>query len=198
MSWSVEGTYMETCNCQVACPCIFLSDPTEGECGALIGWHVDSGADDGVVLDGLTVAMAVMSPGNMATTPWKVALYIDDRATETQKQSLLKIFSGQGGGHPAALAAHVGEVLGAATVPMVFDKRGKHFALTVGDVAEATVEALTGQNDDAITIANHPLAVAPGHLLSVGKSRNMRFRDHGMTWSEHDKSALFSPFSYQG
>ena len=27
MAWSVEGTYIEACNCEVACPCIFFSRP---------------------------------------------------------------------------------------------------------------------------------------------------------------------------
>jgi len=28
-------------NCEAACPCVFLSPPTEGECKVLIGWHID-------------------------------------------------------------------------------------------------------------------------------------------------------------
>ena len=32
--WKVTGTYFEACNCDVACPCIFLSPPTTGECKA--------------------------------------------------------------------------------------------------------------------------------------------------------------------
>jgi hypothetical protein len=35
-SWKVRGTYFETCNCAVACPCVFLSAPTDGECTVLI------------------------------------------------------------------------------------------------------------------------------------------------------------------
>ena len=30
--WNVAGTYFEACNCNVACPYVFLSPPTEGEC----------------------------------------------------------------------------------------------------------------------------------------------------------------------
>ena len=38
MTWSIKGTYFESCNCEVACPCLFLSAPTEGYCTALVGW----------------------------------------------------------------------------------------------------------------------------------------------------------------
>ena len=44
MGWSLSGTYMESCNCEAACPCVFLGPPTEGECTVLIAWHVDRGS----------------------------------------------------------------------------------------------------------------------------------------------------------
>ncbi len=29
--WNLEGTYFEACNCDVVCPCLFLSDPTDDD-----------------------------------------------------------------------------------------------------------------------------------------------------------------------
>jgi hypothetical protein len=88
-AWSLKGTYFETCNCEVACPCVFLSPPTTGECTVLVGWHIEEGRYASVALDGLNVALAVHAPGHMATTKWKAALYFDDRASEGQKNALL-------------------------------------------------------------------------------------------------------------
>jgi hypothetical protein len=34
--WQISGTYGEACNCEPACPCVFLSPPTTGECTVLI------------------------------------------------------------------------------------------------------------------------------------------------------------------
>jgi len=34
--WNITGKYFETCNCDVACPCVFTSPPTEGECKAIV------------------------------------------------------------------------------------------------------------------------------------------------------------------
>lgn len=198
MAWSLKGTYLETCNCATACPCVFLSDPTEGECGALVGWHIDRGHDGEVSLDGLNVAFAVYSPGNMATTQWKIAVYLDDRANASQRESLTRIFGGQAGGHPAALAVHAGEVLGVEAVPMAFRQDGKRFTLTVGKVGAADIEPIEGQGGGGVSISGHPLAVAPGFAATVAKSREMSYRGHGMNWSERGKNAFFSPFSYQG
>src|ERR1700742_3122412 len=77
MSWSVEGTYIEACNCEVACPCVFLSPPTEGDCKVVIGWHIETGRHGDTVLDGLNAAMIAFAPEHMMKGHWKVALYLD-------------------------------------------------------------------------------------------------------------------------
>lgn len=198
MTWNLKGTFMETCNCATACPCAFLSDPTRGECDALVGWHIEEGRDGDVVLDGLNVAFAVHSPGNMATTKWKVAVYVDDRADDQQRASLLGIFGGEVGGHPAALASHVGEMLGVESVPIRFEQDGKRFSLDVGDIGRAVIEQIEGQDGGPVTIQGHPLAIAPGYPATVAKSKTLSYRDHGLSWSEQDRTAFFSPFAYQG
>ena len=107
-NWEIKGTYFESCNCNIACPCIFLESPSTGECTVLIAWQVESGNYNGTELDGLNVALAAYVPGNMIDVDWKVALYIDQRANEAQQEALTLIFSGQAGGHFAAISQHVG------------------------------------------------------------------------------------------
>ncbi|MEZ5365460.1 MAG: DUF1326 domain-containing protein [Bryobacterales bacterium] len=131
---------MEACNCKAACPCIFLSEPTEGDCTAVVGWHIEKGNFGTVDLADLNVAMAVYSPGRMHETQWKAALYLDARADEAQKNSLIQIFSGQAGGHPARLGSHVGEVLGVVSAPIHYEQNGKRRSLKIGDVAAADIE----------------------------------------------------------
>ncbi len=196
-TWQVSGQYLESCNCKPACPCVFLSTPTEGDCTVVVGWHIDTGKYGDVDLGGLNVALAVYSPGTMHEVPWKAALYIDARATEAQKNGLLTIFSGQGGGHPARLAGHIGEVLGVASVPIEFEKNGKHRRLKVGEVADVEIEALAGAGGAEVTIAGHPLCIAPGYPAVVAKSKGLRYEHHGYKWILSDRNGLYSPFSYQ-
>ena len=197
MSWSLEGTYFESCNCEIACPCLFLSPPTTGDCTALVGWSIAKGSDEGVSLDGLNVALAVHSPGNMATTPWKVAVYVDERADEAQNASLMKIFGGQGGGHPARLASHIGEIAGVRSAPIEFSASEGSHSLKIRGIADLEVEQVTGQGDGPVTISGHPLCIAPGYPATVAKSTRHRFSDFGMDWDLSDKTAIFSPFAYQ-
>lgn len=197
-SWEMTGTYMEACNCQEACPCVFLSPPTEGECTGLVGWHIEEGQHAGRDLGGRNVALALYSPGRMSDGDWKVALYIDERADDEQRESLHEIFGGQLGGHPARLAEMIGEVLGVSYVPVAFRKNGSRFRLRIGDVGEANIEAVRGQDDKEITIENHPLAVAPGFPAVLAESESLTYNDHGYDWEISERNGLYSPFAYRG
>jgi hypothetical protein len=195
--WKLSGTYFEACNCDVACPCVFLSAPTSGECTALIGWHIDQGSFGDVVLDGLNVALAVHSPGHMLDVKWKVALYLDDKADQTQNQALTQIFAGQAGGHPARLGAHIGEVLGIKSVGIDYQVNGKRRSIQIANVAEAEIEAIEGQGATEVTVENHPLCIAPGYPAVTAKSKKLSYQDYGLQWQISEKNGFFSPFTYQ-
>jgi len=198
-AWKINGTYFEACNCDAACPCIFLSAPTEDDCTLLVAWHIDEGNFDGVALDNLNVALAVLSPGNMAAVKWTAAVYFDDSASESQKDALTQIFTGQAGGHPGRLVLHVGDVLGISSLPMIYLAEGKRRSLKIEGVAEAEIEALaTGQGGADITVENHPLCIAPGYKAVVSKSKQVTYQDHGFDWQFNDKNGFYSPFVYQG
>jgi hypothetical protein len=196
-SWKVSGIYMEACNCEAACPCVLLGAPTDGQCTVLIGWHVEKGTFANVSLDGLNVALAAHAPGHMLKVKWKVALYLDARATQEQQDALGKIFSGQAGGPPGALAGLIGEVLGVTPKKIGFRAEGKRRALTIDGVAEAEIEALAGQGGKDVTLDGHPFTPVPGFPAVVSRSTKANYRDHGLTLQVTGKSGFFSPFQYQ-
>jgi hypothetical protein len=196
-SWKVAGSYFEACNCDVACPCVFLSPPTSGECTVLLTWHIDHGQFGEVNLDGFNAALAAYSPGHMLLTKWKVALYVDERANQDQRDALTQIFSGQAGGHLANLAPLIGEVLGVKAAPIEYRAEGKRRSMRLGDFAEAEIEGLHGQDDGDVTIARHPFTAVPGFPAAVAKSKQMNFGDYGLKWEVSSKNGFFSPFAYQ-
>jgi hypothetical protein len=195
-SWKIAGSYFETCNCEVACPCVFTSPPTSGDCTVVIAWHIDHGNFGEIDLDGLNAALAAHSPGHMLEVKWKVALYLDERANQRQQDALTQIFSGQAGGHLAALVPLIGEVLGVKAVPIEYRSEGKRRSLRLGNVADAEIEGLSGQDGSDVTIGNHPFTAVPGFPAVVAKSKQMRFSDYGLNWEVSNKNGFFSPFAY--
>ncbi|MEO8080757.1 MAG: DUF1326 domain-containing protein, partial [Caldimonas sp.] len=176
---------------------IFTSPPTEGECTALVAWHIDKGRFGDTTLDGLNVALAVHAPGTMVATKWKVAAYFDDKASPAQNDALHAIFGGKAGGHPAVLASFIGEMVGAANVPMHYHADGRKSSLSIPKVAEASIEALEGQGGEPITIEGHPLCIAPGKAATVARSSDTTYSDHGWKWKFSGRSGLMSGFAYR-
>ena len=195
--WQVTGTYFETCNCETACPCVFLGPPTEGECTVIVAWHIESGAYGDTKLDGLNVVLVVHAPGQMLKTKWRVALYLDQRSNAAQAEALGKIFSGQVGGHPANLAPLIGEVLGVKSAPIEFRAEGKRRSLRIGEIASAEIEAVAGGNGRPPTIQDLPMCIAPGFPVVVGRSKRASFHDLGLDLEVTEKNGFYSPFAYQ-
>lgn len=196
--WNLAGTYMEACNCEAACPCIFTSPPTEEDCTALLGWHVDKGSFGDVALDGLNVALALYSPGHMLQGNWQVALYLDDKATSSQADALGKIFSGQAGGPIAAMSGLIGEVLGLKSVAIEHQSEGGKGSLRVGDVGEIEIAAIQGLDGAEVTIRDQPVNLVPGHPLVVAQSKQLGYRDHGFQWEISGRNGFLANFTYQG
>jgi hypothetical protein len=161
--WKLTGTYFEACNCDVACPCTFLSAPTSGECNALAGWHIENGDFANINLSGLNVALALHAPGHMLEVKWLAALYFDETASDEQKNALTQIFTGQAGGHMANLVPLIGEVLGISSVPIEYETNGKQRRLKIAELAETEIEAIQDQSGADVTINNAPLGIAPGY-----------------------------------
>ncbi|MBV1786660.1 DUF1326 domain-containing protein [Marinobacterium sp. D7] len=194
--WKLEGDYMESCTCRDACPCLFMGSPTEGSCDALVGWHINKGQFGETALDNLNVVVALHSPGHMAEGNWKVVLYVDERADQSQRNALGGIFGGQQGGHPAMLASFIGEVLGMEYLPISYEGGQGARVFNVGRVAQAKLKAMEGQGGAEVQILNHPLAVAPGQKLTVAKSETLKHGAYGLDFEFSDRMAFYSPFNY--
>ena len=196
--WNLSGSYFEACNCEVACPCVFLSAPSSGECNLLLAWHIEKGHLGDLPLDGLNVALAVHSPGPMTRVKWDVALYLDERASPAQRDALDAIFGGQAGGEPAALAPLIGKVLGVKSVRIEFRAVGKRRSLRIPKVAEMRIEAIKGQGGADVTLENVPLIAVPNQTVVVAKSEKLSLHDFGFEWEFTEKNGFYSPFSFKG
>ncbi len=196
-NWSLKGNYFESCNCDLVCPCIFLMPPTQGHCKALVAWHIAEGKMEDTRLDNLNVAIWLHSPGSLTDGNWRLALYIDERANEAQKDALTQIYGGQAGGHPAVLAGFVTELMGVKTAKIEFTESGKKHHLIIKDVAENEMYSLDGEDGGEVKVTNHPLAVSPANAAVISKSKTLKFKDYDVDWAESETVGLSAAFFYQ-
>jgi hypothetical protein len=76
--WYLKADYLENCNCDLLCPCLFAVKPTAGDCNVPIAYHIREGYYGNVRLDDLTAVRVTIfpGPGLMSDGNQKMALYI--------------------------------------------------------------------------------------------------------------------------
>jgi hypothetical protein len=200
--WQFTGDYFENCNCDVVCPCVFstmpqlTAMPTAGVCDVAFGFHIESGRYGNVALDRLNVAMMAHTPGPMANGNWTVALYVDERADDQQRQALQAIFAGQAGGIMGAFAPLIGTVLGITFVPITFQKAGQRRSLEIPGLAHLAVHALPAAVPDkeVWAVDAHPFNLQ-GVALASGE-QGSTWEDYGMRWDNSGKNAHYAPIQW--
>ncbi len=197
IDWKLQGSYFETCNCETACPCIWLQDPSEGNCKLLVAWHIKSGFFGELSLDDLNVVLACFAPENMIKGNWQAALYVDDRATEQQFTAIIEIFGGKQGGHLEVLMSFVSEILGVQKVKIDYREEADKRFLTIPGIAQAEIKAIEGIAGGNPTISNPPLCVVSSHPSTVAKSITYHYQDYDKEWQFSDRNGFYSPFIYQ-
>ena len=93
--WKIDGTELANCNCDYSCPCQFNALPTHGNCEAALALHIEKGHHGNVSLDGLNIAATVVWPGPIHLGGGVIQPIVDERATDEQRNALLRIMSGE-------------------------------------------------------------------------------------------------------
>src|SRR3954454_3298319 len=120
MAWKIDGTYFETCSCELVCPCTASFDlgATYDRCRVTLVFNVAEGDVDGTDVGGLTVAAVADTPKVMTDGNWRMGVFIDEAASPEQAEALGGVFSGALGGPMEALGPLIGENLGVERAPI--------------------------------------------------------------------------------
>jgi hypothetical protein len=142
MSWSMTGEYVETCSCELMCPCNLSLDhgATYDFCRVTLVFDIREGEIEGTDVGGLTVAAIADTPKVMTEGNWKLGVFVDDQASDEQADKLVQVFGGQLGGPMAALAPLVGEMLGVERAPIEVRHDGLRHSVRVGDAIDFEIE----------------------------------------------------------
>jgi hypothetical protein len=142
MAWDLRGSYVETCSCELMCPCNLSFDhgATYDFCRVVLVFNIREGAVEGTDIAGLKVAVIADTPKIMTEGNWRLGVFIDERATDVQLDQLVKVFSGQLGGPMAGLAPLVGELLGVERAAIEVDEDGLRHSVRVGDAIDFEIQ----------------------------------------------------------
>ncbi|WP_028062138.1 DUF1326 domain-containing protein [Solirubrobacter soli] len=142
MAWNLRGNYVETCSCELMCPCNLSFDhgATYDFCRATLAFEIREGEIEGTDIGALNLVAIIDTPKVMTDGNWKLGVFIDDRADDEQADKLTRVFTGQLGGPMAGLAPLVGEVLGVQRAPIEVLHDGLRHSVRIGDDVDFEVQ----------------------------------------------------------
>ena len=82
MAWDLTGGYVETCSCELMCPCNLWFDhgATYDFCRVSLVFSIQRGQIEGTDIAGCKVAVIAGTPKVMTDGKWRLGMYVDDRA----------------------------------------------------------------------------------------------------------------------
>ena len=142
MAWRLKGSYVETCSCDLICPCnaTFDHGATYDYCRVTLVFNIKEGDVEGIDIGGLKVAAIAETPKVMTDGNWRLGVFIDENASEEQADKLVKVFTGQIGGPMAALGPLVGEMLGVERAAITVEDDGVRHSVRVGDSIDFEIQ----------------------------------------------------------
>jgi hypothetical protein len=185
MSWTLAGSYFETCSCDVVCPCTasLSLGATRDRCNLVLVFNVKNGEVDGTDVSGLTVAAVCDTPKVMSEGNWRLGVVIDAAASDEQAEKLGGVFSGALGGPMEALGPMVGENLGVERLPIEVHEDGLKHSVRIGDDVDFEIEDVvpfgveTGE-PAKITGIFHPA----GSELTVSRATRSKINAFGIQY----------------
>src|SRR5262245_32996363 len=94
--WAISGEYMESCNCDYLCPCVYTNPKgpvTYDHCTALMIYRIDDGRFEATALAGRKFALVIRSGKVMADGNWIFAVVVDEAADSAQRAALATLAS---------------------------------------------------------------------------------------------------------
>jgi hypothetical protein len=174
MGYQLEGKILEVCDCNILCPCWVGEDADNGTCDAVLAYHIDRGKIDGIDVSGLTLGLFGHIPGNIMQGNWKIAVFIDDKASPQQEEAILKAWTGKLGGPLADMANLIGEVAAVERAPIAFEVNEGEGRLRIGSIAEATMAPYRSGAGKVTTLNESVFSTIPGSPAYVSKASNYR------------------------
>ncbi len=103
VTYSVTGSYFESCNCDPICPCRMTDGvpggrSTYGVCFGALSWLIEEGHVGEVDVSGLAVALVIRYDDDEQGSPWTIVLHVDADGDERQRAGLTDVFLGRLGG----------------------------------------------------------------------------------------------------
>lgn len=168
MAWSVSGELIETCSCNMLCPCWFgqadLMLLDQGYCATALLLRIREGNHEGVDLSGQNAVVALHFPGpTLFDANGTGRLYIDESASDEQASALETILQGASGGGMEVPSSLLSSWLPSKRVAINVSETDGDITAVLAGVGELKSRRLVNDLGKKMTLKNAAFSVAFGH-----------------------------------
>lgn len=206
MAWNLSGELIETCSCNMLCPCWFgqadLMLMDQGWCGTTLLLRVREGTHDGVDLSGQKAAVTLHFPGpTLFDANGTGRVYIDDAASETQQGALETILQGASGGGMEVPASLVSSWLPTRKVPIAVTESDGTVTASIPGVGELRSRRLVNDLGNKMMLQNSAFSMAfgfDGHTGDLAPSEGTDWKDSEMPVAWQGRSGVVGQITWSG
>jgi hypothetical protein len=198
----MRGEYMESCNCDYLCPCIYTNpqgNATHEHCYSLQVYRVDEGKYGALPLNGLKFAFVIRSGRVMAEGGWVFACVVDEAADAGQRKALAAIASGEAGGRPAVIRSTlVKDFRGVEFRPIVFESEGLRRRTEIPGVLAYEIEGVLSRNGSGEPYYIDNVAHSAGRRLALARSKETHLHGFGLAldMAGAGNNGHYAPFNW--
>lgn len=201
-NWTIRGEYMESCNCDYLCPCIYTNPQeaaTHDHCIAVMVFRIDEGSCGPIPLAGCKFAFVIRSGKVMADGNWIFAGVVDAPGDPAQGRALAAIAGGEAGGPPGFIRQNlVSDFRGIEFKPIEFAVEGHKRRVAIPDIASFEIDGVLSRNRTGepyyLDNTGHPA----NRRLALARSSKTRVQGFGLDLDLAGKgnNGHFAPFTW--
>ena len=206
MSWNLSGELIETCSCNMLCPCWFgqadLMLMDQGWCGTSLLLRIREGSFQGTSLAGQNAIVGLHFPGpTLFDANGTGRVYVDDSASDEQRSAIETILQGSSGGGMEVPASLVSKWLPTRSASISVSESDGRIKASVDGIGEVASRRLVNDLGNKMTLQNSAFSVAfqfEGHVGELAPSDGTSWKDPDMPEAWEGKSGVAGQISWSG
>ncbi len=157
MAWTIKGEFVETCSCNMLCPCwygvqeLMLMD--RGWCASPWLIRIEEGESNGVDISGCNVVLTTYFPGpTLFDGDGTGRVYLDQNNSTEQRRELEAIFTATRGGPLEVIGSLVNKWLPTQVTDIVVTEEDGTIKAGVGDFGSIVSTRMVNEEGNTVTL----------------------------------------------
>ena len=173
MTWNLSGELIETCSCNMLCPCWFgqadLMLMDQGWCATSLLLRIREGSYDGVDLAGQNAVVNLHFPGpTLFDANGTGRVFLDESASEEQQNALEAILQGASGGGMEVPASLLSKWLPTQRVAITVTEDDGKVTAQIPGIGDLSSRRLHNEAGNKMMIQNAAFSMVFGHEGHTG------------------------------